>query len=204
MFHQIVTAARSWRGQVEEAEARVRAGAPAFVYQLDFEHAKHTDDIGLSFGTFENPNPARHAMSDTVMDAFVRFARTGNPGWGAYGLKARCCSTPPAARSATRANGSANCSRGCLTCSRGVEAEIVLVAVFRLCGRARCRWSQQSSGNTGSAADESRRPTCIPIACPSKLASSLACGTCPDSLLRGPLRCSRCLILIPLARNGRG
>ncbi len=89
-FHRIVTAARSWRGQVEEAEARARAGRRnTFVYQLDFEQAKHTDDIGLSFGTFENPTTARQAMSDTVMDAFVRFARTGNPGWSPYELKAR-------------------------------------------------------------------------------------------------------------------
>jgi len=88
-FHRIVTAARSWRGQVEEAEARARAGVPAFVYQLDFENAKHMDDIGLSFGTSENPTLARAAMSDVVMDAFVRFARTGNPGWAPYDLKAR-------------------------------------------------------------------------------------------------------------------
>jgi para-nitrobenzyl esterase len=89
LFHRVVTAARSWRGQVEEAEARARAGAPAYVYQLDFEQAKHTDDIGLSFGTFENPTPARAAMSKTMMQAFVRFARTGNPGWPAYDLKTR-------------------------------------------------------------------------------------------------------------------
>ncbi|PLK25732.1 carboxylesterase/lipase family protein [Novosphingobium sp. TH158] len=90
LFHRIVTAGRSWRGQVEEAEARARNGrGNTFVYQLDFEQAKHTDDIGLSFGTFENPTPARQAMSDRVMDAFVRFARTGNPGWPAYDLKQR-------------------------------------------------------------------------------------------------------------------
>ena len=89
LFHRIVTAARSWRGQVEEAEARARAGAPAFVYQLDFEQAKHTDDIGLSFGTMPNPTPAQQAMSDVVMDAFVRFARTGDPGWPAYRLARR-------------------------------------------------------------------------------------------------------------------
>lgn len=89
LFHRIVTAARSWRGQVEEAEARARAGAPAFVYQLDFERAKHTDDIGLSFGTIPDPTPAQQAMSGRVMDAFVRFARTGNPGWPAYGLAKR-------------------------------------------------------------------------------------------------------------------
>ena len=89
LFHRIVTAARSWRGQVEEAEARARAGAPAFVYQLDFEQAKHTDDIGLSFGTVPDPTSAQQAMSDRVMDIFVRFARTGDPGWPAYDLDKR-------------------------------------------------------------------------------------------------------------------
>ena len=89
LFHRIVTAARSWRGQVEEAEARARAAIPAFVYQLDFEAAKHTDDIGLSFGTTPHPTPAQQAMSDQMMDAFVRFARTGDPGWPAYDLTRR-------------------------------------------------------------------------------------------------------------------
>jgi para-nitrobenzyl esterase len=89
-FHRIVTAARSWRGQVDEAEARAQAGRRnTFVYQLDFEQAKHTDDIGLSFGTVPNPTPAQIAMSDTMMDTFVRFARTGNPGWPSYELKSR-------------------------------------------------------------------------------------------------------------------
>ena len=89
LFHRIVTAARSWRGQVEEAEARARAGAPAFVYQLDFENAKHADDIGLAFGTVPNATPAQRAMSETMMDAFVRFAKTGSPGWSPYELKTR-------------------------------------------------------------------------------------------------------------------
>lgn len=90
LFHRIVTAARSWRGQVEEADARARAGrGNTFVYQLDFEQAKHTDDIGLSFGTIASPTPAQTAMSQTVMDAFIRFAKTGNPGWSPYELKAR-------------------------------------------------------------------------------------------------------------------
>ncbi len=90
LFHRIVTAARSWRGQVEEAEARARTGRRnTFVYQLDFEDAKHTDDIGLAFGTLPDPTPAQQAMSATIMDAFARFARTGNPGWDAYDLKSR-------------------------------------------------------------------------------------------------------------------
>jgi len=90
VFHRMVTAGRSWRGQVEEADARARAGVRhTWVYQLDFEQAKHTDDIGLSFGTFEEPTPARQAMSDRMMDAFVRFARTGNPGWSPYTVPGR-------------------------------------------------------------------------------------------------------------------
>jgi para-nitrobenzyl esterase len=89
IFHRSVTAARSWRGQVIEAEARARARAPAFVYQLDFRQAKHTDDIGLAFGTVPSPDAETQALSDRVMDAFLRFARTGNPGWPAYDLAAR-------------------------------------------------------------------------------------------------------------------
>jgi para-nitrobenzyl esterase len=86
----MVTAGRSWRGQVEEADARARANVrKTWVYQLDFEAAKHTDDIGLSFGTFENPTPARQAMSHQMMDAFVRFARTGDPGWAPYTVPGR-------------------------------------------------------------------------------------------------------------------
>jgi para-nitrobenzyl esterase len=89
IFIKATTAGRSWRGQVIEAEARARAGVPAFVYQLDFENAMHTGDIGLVFGTKPDMTPAQQAMSDRMMDAFVRFARTGNPGWAAYDLASR-------------------------------------------------------------------------------------------------------------------
>ena len=75
--------------EVELVDEGGRAGAPAFVYQLDFEDAKHTADIGLSFGTMPEPTSAEQAMSDRVMDAFVRFARTGDPGWAAYDLGKR-------------------------------------------------------------------------------------------------------------------
>jgi para-nitrobenzyl esterase len=89
IFIKATTAGRSWRGQIIEAEERAKARHPAFVYQLDFEDAKHTDDIGLSFGTTPDMTPARAAMSDRMMAAFVRFARTGNPGWPAYDLATR-------------------------------------------------------------------------------------------------------------------
>lgn len=89
IFWAATTAGRSWRGQVIEAEERARAGRPAYVYQLDFEEAKHTDDIGLAFGTTATASAARGAMSRTVMQAFLRFARTGDPGWPAYDLRER-------------------------------------------------------------------------------------------------------------------
>ncbi|QHL91586.1 carboxylesterase family protein [Sphingomonas changnyeongensis] len=90
LFHRIITPARSWRGQVEEVEARARAGrSNSFVYQLDFDNAAHTDDIGLAFGTSAHRSPAHATMSRVMMDAFVRFARTGTPGWPAYDLATR-------------------------------------------------------------------------------------------------------------------
>lgn len=89
VFWSATTAGRSWRGQVIEAEERARAGAPAFVYQLDFEAAQHTDDIGLAFGTSAAQGEKRAAMSEVMMQAFLRFARTGDPGWPAYDLQKR-------------------------------------------------------------------------------------------------------------------
>jgi para-nitrobenzyl esterase len=89
LFHRIVTAARSWRGQVEEAEARARAGAPAYVYQLDYMDAKHADDIALVFGTGPDQSTCKHQVSAAMMAAFARFAKTGDPGWAAYDLKKR-------------------------------------------------------------------------------------------------------------------
>ena len=89
IFIKATTAGRSWRGQVIEAEARATAGVPAYVYQVDFENAMHTADIGLVFGTIPNMTPQQRAVSDRMMAGFVRFARTGNPGWPAYRLPGR-------------------------------------------------------------------------------------------------------------------
>jgi para-nitrobenzyl esterase len=79
IFIAATTAGRSWRAQIIEAEERARAGAPAFVYQLDHPSpAPHGADIPLVFSG-EGP----------VAEAFLRFARTGAPGWPAYTLPAR-------------------------------------------------------------------------------------------------------------------
>ncbi len=97
------TAARSWRGALIELEARAQAGASAFAYQLDWRApaeggifgAPHTLDIPVVFGNLEasayigERTAEGEAMSRTMMDTFVRFARTGNPGWTPYTLPQR-------------------------------------------------------------------------------------------------------------------
>jgi len=97
------TAARSWRGALIELEARAQANAPAYAYQLDWRApaeggifgAPHTLDIPLAFNTLEASNwigertAEAGAMSRTIMDALLRFARTGDPGWAPYTLPQR-------------------------------------------------------------------------------------------------------------------
>ncbi len=92
IFFAATTAGRSWRGQVIEAEARARAGARTWVYQVDFgsptepeRRAFHAIDIPLVFGTLDAPGSPTgsgadaRAASRTLQDAFVAFARTGDP-----------------------------------------------------------------------------------------------------------------------------
>lgn len=97
------TAARSWRGALIELEARAQANAPAYAYQLNWRApleggifgAPHTLDIPLMFNTLEASNwiggrtPEAGAMSRTMMDALLRFARTGDPGWAPYTVPQR-------------------------------------------------------------------------------------------------------------------
>jgi para-nitrobenzyl esterase len=91
------TAGRSWKAAIIQAEERARANAPAYVYQVNWKSPKdggifgapHTIDIGLVFGTLDakgsivGTGPESVAMSNTMSDAFVNFARTGNPNGGA-------------------------------------------------------------------------------------------------------------------------
>jgi para-nitrobenzyl esterase len=104
VFYAAVTAGRSWRGQVIEAEARAQAGAPAWVYQLDFgsrtdprRGAFHTMDIPLVFGSLDAPGSQTgtgadaRAASHAMQERFVTFAKTGNPdpAWPPYELPTR-------------------------------------------------------------------------------------------------------------------
>lgn len=103
VFFAATTASRSWRGAVIEAEERAKAGAPAWVYQLDWGNpfAPHTIDIPLVFGTLEAAGAqtgvsqaARH-VSDLMQASFASLAKTGFPehdalgAWPAYELDQR-------------------------------------------------------------------------------------------------------------------
>lgn len=104
IFYAASTAGRSWPGQVIEAEARARAGARTWVYQVDFQSptqpergAPHTMDIALAFGTLDAPGsftgtgPGAQAASRAVIERFLAFSRNGDPGrdWPFYDLDAR-------------------------------------------------------------------------------------------------------------------
>jgi para-nitrobenzyl esterase len=99
LFIKATTAGRSWRAQVIEAEARAREQGPTWVYQLDFPNprdggkfgAHHTLDIPLVFANTAKPeaetgNSAEaQKVSIAMSDAFLRFARTGDPSGGPLG-----------------------------------------------------------------------------------------------------------------------
>lgn len=106
VFFAASTASRSWRAAVIEAEARARQGSPAFVYQLDWTSpteggAPHMLDIPLAFGTLDAPGSITgvaadaRAVSDAMQDAFIAFARSGDPNhaglprWEPYALPRR-------------------------------------------------------------------------------------------------------------------
>ena len=111
IFFAATTAGRSWRGAVEELEARARAGNNTWAYQLDWyprdvdadgtRRAFHTLDIPLVFDTIAQPG-SRTGTSDearrvaaTMRDALLAFARSGDPrtgataAWSPYSLPRR-------------------------------------------------------------------------------------------------------------------
>lgn len=112
VFFAATTAGRSWRGAVEELEARARqpaGSAPTWAYQVDWRspldggkwRAPHMLDIPLVFDNIAQPDslsgdgPAAQALADRLSDAFIALARRGDPNhpglprWEPYGLERR-------------------------------------------------------------------------------------------------------------------
>jgi para-nitrobenzyl esterase len=110
VFFAATTAGRSWRGAIEELQARARQGAPTWAYQLDWYdragpdahlRACHTLDIPLVFDNLHQPGSrtgtgtdARH-VGEQMSQALLAFARHGDPNhaglpaWTPYGLAKR-------------------------------------------------------------------------------------------------------------------
>ena len=113
IFFATTTASRSWRPAIIESELRAAQGAPAFVYQLDWRSpqdggrwgAPHGLDIPLVFDNLDAPvdlpgteigtSSRSRRMAAIMGDAFIAFARTGDPNtrglpaWQRYELPRR-------------------------------------------------------------------------------------------------------------------
>jgi len=110
VFFAATTAGRSWRGAVEELEARARAGNNTWAYQLDWHpdteegrrtRAFHTLDIPLVFDNTAQPGSRTGTTDDarrvaaSMRDALLAFARSGDPRtgttstWSPYSLPRR-------------------------------------------------------------------------------------------------------------------
>ncbi len=110
VFFAATTAGRSWRGAVEELEARAREGHNTWAYQLDWyprteegerRRAFHTLDIPLVFDNVQVPSSptgddtAARRVAATMRDALLAFARSGDPNhagmaaWAPYSMGAR-------------------------------------------------------------------------------------------------------------------
>jgi para-nitrobenzyl esterase len=109
VFFSATTASRSWRAAIVEAELRAAQGSPAYVYQLDWKSprdggkwgAPHGLDIPLVFdntdkeGSITGTGAAAQAMAERMSEAFLAFARSGDPNnralprWEPYQLRRR-------------------------------------------------------------------------------------------------------------------
>ena len=92
VFFAATTAARSWKGMVQESERRAKQGGPTWVYYVNWASpldggkwkAPHTIDIPL---VFDNPEQSNYThgymnaqqLSAVVSEALITFARAGDP-----------------------------------------------------------------------------------------------------------------------------
>ncbi|MDF0528451.1 carboxylesterase family protein [Tsukamurella sp. 8F] len=93
------------------AEANTAAGGASYLFEIQWATevygACHSIDVPLAFGTLdsptgilffgENPPHAIHAVSRELLQAWIRFCTTGDPGWPRYdgdGRATRILDTP--------------------------------------------------------------------------------------------------------------
>jgi para-nitrobenzyl esterase len=107
VFFAATTAARSWKGMVQESERRAQQHGPTWVYHVNWPspldggkwRAPHMIDIPL---VFDNAAQSRYTqdaagaqpVADAMSEALLALARTGNPGtaarpWPRYELERR-------------------------------------------------------------------------------------------------------------------
>lgn len=104
VFFKVTTELAFRNSAIKQAERKSAAGAaPAFMYQLIWEtpvdggkwKAPHALDVGLVFdnaptsASMSGTGPEAQKVADHMSDAWLAFARTGNPGWPAYDTKTR-------------------------------------------------------------------------------------------------------------------
>ncbi len=108
VFFAAATCGRSRPGHLIQAEERAKQNGPTWMYQLDFGSpvdprlgAYHTFDIPLAFDNCDKPGsktgmgPEARKVAAAMSQAFIAFARTGDPStaaipaWGRYTLPER-------------------------------------------------------------------------------------------------------------------
>ena len=109
VFFAATTAGRSWRGAIEEAEARAQQGASTWAYQLDWGSpldggkfgAMHTLDIPLVFDNIAQPGSCTgtsidaQRVADQMSGMLLALSRHGDPNhagiphWTPYSLQRR-------------------------------------------------------------------------------------------------------------------
>lgn len=102
LYFRMTSEAGFRRSAIIQAERKAalaaKGGAPAYMYFLTWETpaqggifgAPHALDIGMVFDnvakseTMSGTGPAAQRVADAMSAAWLRFARTGNPGWAPY------------------------------------------------------------------------------------------------------------------------
>ena len=96
VFFAVTTAARSWKGMVQESERRASQHGPTWAYNISWPspvdggkwRAPHTIDIPMVFDNvaqsrYTKDAPGAQVVADAMSNALLAFARTGNPGTAA-------------------------------------------------------------------------------------------------------------------------